>query len=106
MDQPLIHFDKRIADRSIKKGLVSQEEYDAFLRALPDSAEKAEVLDLEEEERQAAARSEALRRTAEPAEAEAAEATLEGAPAEPAGEAPAAAAPEETERVDSPGEDA
>lgn len=49
MDKPLIHFDKRIAERSIRKGELEQEEFDNFINTLPDRAGDSEPLDLEEE---------------------------------------------------------
>jgi hypothetical protein len=39
MTKPLHHFDKRILSRSIRKGLLSDEEYRSSLGALPDSSD-------------------------------------------------------------------
>lgn len=37
-------FDKRLSDRMIKRGLVTREEYEEYLRGLPDAAPKGETL--------------------------------------------------------------
>jgi hypothetical protein len=39
MTKPLHHLDKRILARSIRKGLLSDEEYRSSLGALPDSSD-------------------------------------------------------------------
>ncbi len=39
MDKPLHHYDKRIIRRSIKKGILSEEEAASHLTALADGAE-------------------------------------------------------------------
>jgi hypothetical protein len=41
-------FDTRIRDRMLKKGLVSQEEVDARLAALPDREEEATRVEVEQ----------------------------------------------------------
>jgi len=33
-------FDRRIVERNIKRGLTTRKEYDKFLKALPDAADK------------------------------------------------------------------
>ncbi len=38
---PHVLFDRRIIDRSIKKGFFTRKDYEKFLKALPDSADKA-----------------------------------------------------------------
>ncbi len=43
-------FDKRIVDRNVAKKLVTRADYDAKLAALPDVADNAAVVDLEEDE--------------------------------------------------------
>lgn len=41
-----MRFDSRIVERNIAKGIVTREEYEAYLASLPDAATKAETLDL------------------------------------------------------------
>lgn len=103
MEKPLIHFDKRIAERSIRKGLLTQDEYDGFVQSLHDSEEKAEILNLEEEEAKAAAPPAPPETPPGPPAAE----TPEAASAPYAAlEAPPEAAPPEGEPVDTPDENA
>jgi hypothetical protein len=33
-------FDRRIVERNIKRGLIARKDYDRFLKALPDAADK------------------------------------------------------------------
>jgi len=33
-------FDRRIVERNIKKGIATRKDYDKFLKALPDAADK------------------------------------------------------------------
>lgn len=40
---PLL-FDKRVVERNIKKGLITREEYEKYLSALPDVSDQAEVI--------------------------------------------------------------
>ena len=40
-------YDKRIIDRNIRSGLVTQEEYDKFVETLPDLTHSAEALESE-----------------------------------------------------------
>ena len=54
MDKPLIYFDNRIAERSVRKGDLTQEDLDSFISTLPDRVDDAEPLDLEEEAKIAA----------------------------------------------------
>jgi|SaaInl4_150m_RNA_FD_contig_81_506817_length_1403_multi_3_in_0_out_0_2 hypothetical protein len=43
-------FDKRIIDRNIERGRLTEEEYETHLKALPDEADKAEEIVVEVEE--------------------------------------------------------
>lgn len=43
-------FDKRIIERNMKRGRLTQTEYDKHLKALPDEAEKADELLVEVQE--------------------------------------------------------
>ncbi len=38
-------FDRRTVERNIKKGLVSRKDYEKFMKALADSADKAAVVE-------------------------------------------------------------
>ncbi len=42
--------DRRTVERNIEKGLLSREDYQAYLKGLADAEGNAEVVDLEEEE--------------------------------------------------------
>jgi hypothetical protein len=97
MDKPIVYFDKRIVDRSVRKGLLRAADLTRYHDELLDASDKAEVVspeDLEEEQR---VRPAAAPAPSEPSGPEAAEA---GAPVEweaPGGEeaAPSGAAGEE-----------
>ena len=43
-------YDERIVERHIKEGTLSKKEYEKYLKSLPDSEEKGEVLIIEEDE--------------------------------------------------------
>jgi len=43
-------YDERIVERHIKDGTVSKKDYEKYLKSLPDSEEKGEVLIIEEDE--------------------------------------------------------
>ena len=43
LKQELI-YDKRLISRMVKRGVVSQNDYDQYLKALPDVADKSEPL--------------------------------------------------------------
>ncbi len=61
MSKQELMYDKRIVDRLIKSGVLSQAEYDEYLAKLPDVADKSEPLvpeELEGEGEAAAARAE------------------------------------------------
>jgi len=109
MVKSLIHFDNRIVERSIRKGLVTQDEYDSFMNSLPDREADAEILSLEEEEAPAAARPAATApagdRTALAGEAMPDEAPAESAPFA-ALEGPSDAPSVEQEPVDTSDENA
>ena len=45
-------FDRRLAERFIKRGALSRQDYLAYLDALPDVADKGMPLSLDEEEQQ------------------------------------------------------
>lgn len=45
--QPTILFDSRLAERNIRKGLITREQYDAYLAKLDDTANNAESIELE-----------------------------------------------------------
>lgn len=45
--QPTIVFDSRLVERSIRKGLITREQYDAYLAKLDDAAGNAEAIELE-----------------------------------------------------------
>ena len=40
-------LDKRLIDRNLKQGLITQDEYDAYMAALPDITERAAPLSVE-----------------------------------------------------------
>ena len=52
MNEELRKFDKRVVERNLNKGLISQKDLDSHLKALPDMESEAEelILDAEEEE--------------------------------------------------------
>lgn len=37
-------LDRRVVERNIRKGIVTREEYEAFLKALPDSTDNSELI--------------------------------------------------------------
>ena len=43
-------FDVRVSDRYIKEGHLNKKDYESYLKKLPDSEEKSEILVIEEEE--------------------------------------------------------
>ncbi len=43
-------FDKRIIERNMKRGRLTQEAYDAHLKALPDESKKAEEVTVDVQE--------------------------------------------------------
>ena len=45
-------FDKRTMERNLKEGIVSANEWEQFLKRLPDVSDKAELAMSEEEEQQ------------------------------------------------------
>lgn len=53
-----INFDTRIIERRLKKGLVSQKEYDTYLKQLPDDKDNFDVVPIEDENAQGATLSE------------------------------------------------
>ncbi|MDP3938939.1 MAG: hypothetical protein Q8R92_12515 [Deltaproteobacteria bacterium] len=108
MEKPFIHYDKRIAERSIRKGLLTTEEFDGFIGSLPDREGSSEILNLEEEELKPAPKPRAKVQAVEPAlseEAEPGEALQEDAPFA-ALEAPPEAVSAEDDPVDTPDENA
>ena len=42
-----MHMDTRLVDRNIRTGVITAEAYEKHLADLPDSAEQAEVLEIE-----------------------------------------------------------
>lgn len=46
---PLAQYDYRIVQYLIRNGIVSQKDYDAFLKSLPDSESNAEYMEVYEE---------------------------------------------------------
>lgn len=40
-------FDKRIAERNVKKKLISQKQYEEFLKSLPDERDNCESIKIE-----------------------------------------------------------
>lgn len=46
---PLAQYDYRIVDYLIRAGIVSQKDYEAFLKAMPDSENNAEYIEVYEE---------------------------------------------------------
>ena len=43
-------FDVRVSDRHLKEGLINKKDYENYIKKLPDSEEKSEILIIEEEE--------------------------------------------------------
>jgi hypothetical protein len=41
-------FDHRLLDLNLRLGLITQDEYDQYVTALPDSSENSEKIDIEE----------------------------------------------------------
>lgn len=37
-------LDRRVVERNIRKGIVTREEYEAFLKALPDATDNSELI--------------------------------------------------------------
>ncbi len=48
MDVPLHHLDKRIVNRSKKKGLVTEEKIETYLASLPDRSDNVYMPEVEE----------------------------------------------------------
>ena len=46
---PLAQYDYRVVQYLIRDGIVSQKDYDAFLKSLPDSESNAEYIEVFEE---------------------------------------------------------
>ena len=46
-DPPVRHIDRRVVERYLKKGLLEDKEYQRYLKALPDLAEKATRIETE-----------------------------------------------------------
>jgi hypothetical protein len=46
-DLPVTHFDRRVNERYMKKGLLEEKEYARYLKALPDLAESAAKVETE-----------------------------------------------------------
>lgn len=47
IDKPERKFDLRTLERNLRKGLITQEEYDAYLKNLPDSADNVDNIEAE-----------------------------------------------------------
>lgn len=47
---PEMLFDKRIAERNLRKGLITQKDHDVRLKALADSADRATVVEAKVEQ--------------------------------------------------------
>ena len=45
-------FDKRTISRNLKEGIISEKEWEAYLKKLPDVSEKVALIDREEEKKQ------------------------------------------------------
>ena len=43
-------YDVRVVNRYIKEGMITQKNYESFMKKLPDVEEKSEILKIEEEE--------------------------------------------------------
>ena len=43
-------YDVRVVSRYIKEGMITQKNYESFMKKLPDVEEKSEILKIEEEE--------------------------------------------------------
>lgn len=70
MSKPEKVFDKRIVNRNLQRKLVSPQEYDQYLSALPDREDNAEVINLDGESNDEAAEATAAAATdAQPAAA-------------------------------------
>ena len=41
-----VDYDKRVINRNFEKGIISKEEYENFLKALPDLEDQSEVIDV------------------------------------------------------------
>lgn len=44
------YYDVRVVNRYIKEGMITQKNYESFIKKLPDVEEKSEILNIEEEE--------------------------------------------------------
>lgn len=45
----MVKYDTRLIDWNLKQGLINKDEYDRHLKALPDSTDRSQTLDLEVE---------------------------------------------------------
>jgi hypothetical protein len=45
-------FDKRTIERNLKEGIISEKEWEALLKNLPDVSDKVALIDREEERKQ------------------------------------------------------
>ena len=43
-------YDVRVVNRYIKEGMITQKNYESFMKKLPDVEEKSEILKIEEDE--------------------------------------------------------
>ena len=62
-------MDKRIVDRNIQRGLVSQDDYRSHIQALPDASENMEYVSIDSKEEEEAAKTDAGAESAPSAEA-------------------------------------
>lgn len=45
----MVKYDTRLIDWNLKQGLINKDDYDKHLKALPDSTDRSQTLDLEVE---------------------------------------------------------
>jgi hypothetical protein len=45
----MVKYDTRLIDWNLKQGLINKDDYDMHLKALPDSTDRSQTLDLEVE---------------------------------------------------------